>query len=51
MHELTHYWSGDMVTLSNWQEIYINEGITSYLEEKGVELLYGTAVYFSEISS
>jgi len=42
IHELAHYWSGDLVTLSNWQEIFINEGVTSYLTIKALELMYGT---------
>jgi leukotriene-A4 hydrolase len=30
-HELAHSWAGDATTLSTWDDIWLNEGITSYL--------------------
>jgi leukotriene-A4 hydrolase len=30
-HELAHAWAGDATTLSTWDDIWLNEGITSYL--------------------
>ena len=30
-HELAHSWAGDATTLSNWDDIWLNEGVTSYL--------------------
>ncbi len=31
-HELSHQWFGDNITCSNWQDIWVNEGIASYAE-------------------
>lgn len=38
-HELMHQWFGDMVTCSNWQDIWINEGFASYGEYLAYEFL------------
>jgi aminopeptidase N len=29
-HELVHQWVGDLVTCASWQELWLNEGVTSY---------------------
>lgn len=38
-HELAHQWFGDYVTCASWQDIWINEGITSYFEYIALENL------------
>ena len=40
-HELAHSWSGNLVTNSNWQDSWLNEGFTSYVENRIVEEVYG----------
>ncbi len=40
-HELAHSWSGNLVTNANWQDSWLNEGITSYFENRIIEELYG----------
>jgi hypothetical protein len=40
-HELAHSWSGNLVTNANWQDSWLNEGVTSYFENRIVEALYG----------
>jgi len=30
-HELAHSWAGDATTLGSWSDVWVNEGITSYL--------------------
>jgi aminopeptidase N len=41
-HELAHSWSGNLVTNANWSDSWINEGVTSYFENRIIEALYGT---------
>ena len=40
-HELAHSWSGNLVTNATWRDIWLNEGFTSYLDARLVEMLYG----------
>jgi len=40
-HELAHSWSGNLVTNSTWQDAWLNEGFTSYVENRVMEDLYG----------
>jgi len=40
-HELSHSWSGNMVTNSSWNDVWLNEGITTYIENRIIEALYG----------
>ncbi len=40
-HELAHSWSGNLVTNSTWNDIWVNEGFTTYFEHRIMEDLYG----------
>ena len=40
-HELAHSWSGNLVTFSTSNDAWLNEGFTSYVENRIVEVLYG----------
>ena len=40
-HELAHSWSGNLVTNSNWRDAWLNEGFTSYVENRVMGELYG----------
>ncbi len=42
-HELAHSWSGNLVTFSTPKDQWLNEGITTYVENRIVEELYGEA--------
>ncbi len=40
-HELAHSWSGNLVTNATWADIWLNEGVTSYFENRIMEAIYG----------
>ena len=40
-HELAHSWSGNLVTNATWDDFWINEGFTTYLEARIMESLRG----------
>lgn len=40
-HELAHSWSGNLVTNAEWGEIWLNEGFTTYFEQRIMEALEG----------
>jgi len=42
-HELAHSWSGNLVTNAAWKHMWLNEGFTSYVENRIVEAVYGKA--------
>jgi aminopeptidase N len=39
-HELAHSWSGNLVTNATWRDQWLNEGMTSYLESRLMEVIY-----------
>lgn len=41
VHELAHSWSGNLVTSATWNDFWLNEGFTTYLERRLIENLYG----------
>ncbi|MFZ5656103.1 MAG: M1 family metallopeptidase [Pseudomonadota bacterium] len=40
-HELAHSWSGNLVTFATSKDAWLNEGFTSYVENRIIEDLYG----------
>jgi aminopeptidase N len=40
-HELAHSWAGNLVTAATWKDIWLNEGITTYVENRVIEALFG----------
>jgi aminopeptidase N len=40
-HELAHSWSGNLVTNATWADGWLNEGFTSYFENRIMEAIYG----------
>jgi hypothetical protein len=43
-HELAHSWSGNLVTNATWSDFWLNEGFTSYIENRIVEQISGKEV-------
>lgn len=41
-HELAHSWSGNLVTNRTWNHFWLNEGFTTYVENRIVEAAFGT---------
>ncbi len=40
-HELAHSWSGNLVTNITWRDFWLNEGFTTYIEQRIQEEVYG----------
>ena len=40
-HELAHSWSGNLVTYASWRDGWLNEGVTSYIENRISEEVFG----------
>ncbi len=40
-HELAHSWSGNTVTNASWRDLWLNEGFTTYLTYRIMEVVYG----------
>ena len=39
-HEISHSWSGNLVTMDNWSDFWLNEGFTKFLERKIIGKIY-----------
>jgi leukotriene-A4 hydrolase len=40
-HEISHSWTGNLVTNKNWEHFWLNEGFTRYLESHIVGTVWG----------
>ena len=40
-HELGHSWSGNLVTNATWNDVWLNEGFTTYVEHRIGEAIFG----------
>ncbi len=50
-HELAHEWWGNLVTNSDWKDMWIHEGFGSYMQPLYAEHLNGKAAYHEYINS
>lgn len=44
-HELIHHWAGNRITCASWQELWLNEGVTTYLSSFVYENFYDKNYY------
>ncbi|KAK4308235.1 hypothetical protein Pmani_020082 [Petrolisthes manimaculis] len=50
-HEISHSWTGNLVTNCQWEHFWLNEGFTKFVERKIVSKLHGeTTRHFSALS-
>lgn len=49
-HELAHSWSGNLVTNESWPDLWLNEGFTSYVENRLMEATFGVERAQMELS-
>ncbi|HXQ71945.1 MAG TPA: M1 family metallopeptidase [Pyrinomonadaceae bacterium] len=40
-HEIAHSWAGNLVTNATWNDIWLNEGFSVYVERRLIEEIYG----------
>ena len=43
-HEISHSWSGNLVTMSSWSDFWLNEGFTMFLQRKIDEEMFNIDV-------
>lgn len=51
LHELGHEWWGNMVTASDWRDMWIHEGFQSYFDSLYVEETKGREAYLKSMQS
>jgi aminopeptidase N len=49
-HELAHQWWGNLVTCADWRELWLNEGLTSFMTAAWKEQRWGRPAYDREIA-
>ncbi|HEY1633006.1 MAG TPA: M1 family aminopeptidase [Rhizomicrobium sp.] len=50
-HELAHQWWGNLLTCSDWKELWLNEGMAGFMTAAYREQRWGRAAYDSEMEA
>jgi aminopeptidase N len=50
-HELAHQWWGNLLTCSDWKELWLNEGMAGFMTAAYKEQRWGRAAYDREIAT
>ncbi len=50
-HELAHQWWGNLLTCSDWKELWLNEGMAGFMTAAYQEQRWGRAAYDREIAA
>jgi len=40
LHELAHQWFGNLVTMKTWNDLWLNEGLTTWISHKAADYLF-----------
>jgi len=51
VHELIHSWWGNRITCRSWNDFWLNEGLTTFLQAAFKEVKWGRAAYQTEIAN
>ncbi len=49
-HELSHSWSGNLVSNASWEHFWLNEGWTTYLERRVSSTVSGHSATADEMN-
>jgi leukotriene-A4 hydrolase len=44
-HEITHSWTGNLVTNCSWEHFWLNEGFTRFIENKLVGIFFNSELF------
>lgn len=50
-HELAHQWWGNLITCSDWKELWLNEGMAGFMTAAWKEQRWGRAAYDQELAA
>jgi len=50
-HEFSHEWWGNLVTVADWSDFWIHEGIGTYMQPLYLEKVYGKQMYLDYMKS